>query len=73
MCGIAGCVTNKNISSRRQQVEKMLNKINHRGPDNKNISWSLNFCGGYVRLAINDIKFGNQPFTFENQDDKVYS
>ncbi len=62
MCGIAGSVSSKETFDNFSQIKIMLNKIRHRGPDHKQISISGNFCGGYVRLSINDLKNGNQPF-----------
>ena len=40
----------------------MLNSISHRGPDHTKIIDSKEFTGGYVRLSINDLKYGSQPF-----------
>ncbi len=62
MCGIAGIIdhsSKKNISI----VDKMLEEISYRGPDNKN-SISGNFFDiGAVRLSIQDLSDnGNQPF-----------
>ena len=65
MCGIAGIIdhsSKKNISI----VDKMLEEIRYRGPDNKN-SISGNFFDiGAVRLSIQDLSDnGNQPFSLE--------
>ena len=72
MCGIAGSVSNLETVSQVNEIKKMLKKMKHRGPDHQNISSSLNFCGGYVRLSINDIGHGNQPFFANNQNTIVY-
>lgn len=72
MCGIAGSVSNKINNNQKNQIMKMLLKIKHRGPDDLHISSSSNFCGGYVRLAINDFKKGNQPFISQNKEVIVY-
>ena len=62
MCGIAGSVSDQKSFDHFSQIKMMLKKIKHRGPDHEKISSSENFCGGYVRLSINDIENGNQPF-----------
>ena len=72
MCGIAGSVSQKKTNSQKKQIMKMLLKMKHRGPDHLKISSSSNFCGGYVRLAINDLMSGNQPFYSNDKDIIVY-
>ena len=72
MCGIAGKVSKKKKNNQKNQIKKMLLKMRHRGPDDLNISSSSNFCGGYVRLAINDLEKGNQPFYSLNKEITVY-
>ncbi len=68
MCGIAGSVSNQNSFDHFSQIRLMLNKIKHRGPDDEKILSSENFCGGYVRLSINDIENGNQPFYSDDKN-----
>ena len=64
MCGISGFITNNSKINRTKTVLSMLKKIKHRGPDHTGIFNSKNFTGGYVRLSINDLNKGNQPFNF---------
>jgi asparagine synthase (glutamine-hydrolysing) len=57
MCGIAGVFKKQS----RQEVELMLNKIRHRGPDGQGV---INLPGGtlgHTRLAIIDVAGGSQP------------
>jgi asparagine synthase (glutamine-hydrolysing) len=64
MCGIAGIL---GLDS-QERVKKMLNIIEHRGPDAKNI-WksNKNLSLGHVRLSINDLsEAGNQPMQSED-------
>ncbi len=67
MCGIAGII-NFNKKSNTLFLEKMLNSMNFRGPDNK-VSVSGNFYDiGMVRLSIIDLsQKGNQPFLSEDK------
>jgi len=59
MCGIAGF--NFKVNSKY-----ILNKLHHRGPDEKS-EWSDNFITLFhTRLAIQDIKEGHQPFFYQN-------
>jgi asparagine synthase (glutamine-hydrolysing) len=57
MCGIAG-VFNKQAP---QEVERMLQKIKHRGPDGQGVKNLPGGTLGHTRLAIIDVEGGNQP------------
>ena len=62
MCGIAGII-NFNKTDNHHEVKKMLDEINFRGPDFKNITKGDFFSAGMVRLSILDLSNnGNQPF-----------
>ena len=64
MCGIAGIIG----SDSEEYLKKMLNLIEHRGPDAKKI-WKSNkkLSLGHVRLSINDLsEAGNQPMLSED-------
>ena len=72
MCGIAGIIdhsSKENISI----VDKMLEEIRYRGPDQKN-SISGNFFDiGAVRLSIQDLSDnGNQPFFSRDKNIMTY-
>jgi asparagine synthase (glutamine-hydrolysing) len=62
MCGIAG-VFNKQAPS---DIERMLQKIEHRGPDGQGIQDLPFGTLGHQRLAIIDIEGGHQPMCVEN-------
>lgn len=62
MCGIAG-VFNEQAP---QDVERMLQKISHRGPDGRGIKNLSTGTLGHTRLAIIDVKGGHQPMGFDN-------
>ncbi|HAY74394.1 MAG TPA: asparagine synthetase B, partial [Opitutae bacterium] len=59
MCGIAGWI---NIPrSTLAPLEKMLDLIRHRGPDETTTYSNKNFAAGMVRLSINGLSNGSQP------------
>lgn len=62
MCGIAGII-NFNKLDKHYVVKEMLDAINFRGPDFKNVTKGEFFSAGMVRLSILDLSDnGNQPF-----------
>ena len=69
MCGISGIVARKLLSSHDNYMSKMLDVMNHRGPDYKNnIRLNDNVIFGHNRLAIIDLNSNaNQPF-FSNDN-----
>tara|TARA_B100000965_G_scaffold340803_1_gene309287 strand:- start:1003 stop:2808 length:1806 start_codon:yes stop_codon:yes gene_type:complete len=62
MCGIAGIINFNNIKVKKNNLELMISKILHRGPDGENY-WIKNNIGfGHCRLAIIDKSSkGSQP------------
>jgi len=57
MCGIAGCYGAKDVET----VNRMLDAMEHRGPDDRGV---YNFSGavlGHTRLSIVDVAGGHQP------------
>lgn len=67
MCGIAGGFDISGSQGLTKiDIELMVSRIAHRGPDGV----SVKICGdsglGFARLAINDPEAGLQPFTTEN-------
>lgn len=67
MCGIVGYVSKEKIN-----LNKSLNLIKHRGPDNKGVFYKKifdNYIGlGHVRLSIIDLdNEANQPFYYKNR------
>lgn len=63
MCGIAGFLSQANISSEYGDVLiPMLRSINHRGPDDNGIAQLGGLTLGHARLAIHDLTpAGHQP------------
>ncbi len=64
MCGIYGLVSRTRIYE-KQEIEKNLEFLRHRGPDDSGIFNHNNVFLGHTRLSIIDIKNGHQPMTSE--------
>lgn len=64
MCGITGYWG----SSNKQLLVNMCNTMEHRGPDDAGYYHGNNVGLGMRRLAIIDLKTGNQPITNESRD-----
>ncbi len=62
MCGICGIIEFNNIVE-RPILEKMLDTLIHRGPDDSGIYINKNIGLGHRRLSIIDLEFGKQPMT----------
>ncbi len=62
MCGIAGIINFNNIKVKKNNLELMISKILHRGPDGENYWVNNNIGFGHCRLAIIDKSSkGSQP------------
>lgn len=62
MCGISGILGRED----KNQIEKMLSTIRHRGPDGKGIIVDENISLGHARLSIIDLsEKGKQPMSNE--------
>ena len=57
MCGIAGCIGTKDLET----VNKMLDALPHRGPDDRGTYTYGDFVFGHTRLSIVDVAKGHQP------------
>lgn len=69
MCGIAGYITKNKPSRNKGVLTKMLDKLQHRGPDvHKEFSPTPQLSLGCTRFIINDPRKGNQPFFNENKN-----
>ena len=66
MCGIIGIIyKNKNVEA--AELEKMTEKIKHRGPDSSGIYMDKNVGFGHRRLSIIDVSdHSNQPFFYKD-------
>lgn len=65
MCGIIGFTWND-----RALAQRMLDVINHRGPDGEGIYEDQNITLGHRRLAIIDLETGQQPMP--NEDESIW-
>lgn len=61
MCGIAGIFGEGGVAINPNNLQKMIDAINHRGPDGDGIVRFQNAGLGHVRLAIIDVSGGSQP------------
>jgi asparagine synthase (glutamine-hydrolysing) len=57
MCGIAGCIGRKDT----QTVNRMLDALPHRGPNDRGLHIFRNGVLGHTRLSIVDVAHGHQP------------
>jgi len=57
MCGIAGCFGTKDMKT----INRMLDALPHRGPNDRGIYTSNNTVFGHTRLSIVDVAKGHQP------------
>lgn len=68
MCGINGIISKKPVSGIGRMVEKMNDRIVHRGPDDSGIyTFRDEVAMGMQRLSIIDLSTGNQPFYNEDR------
>jgi asparagine synthase (glutamine-hydrolysing) len=64
MCGIAGIIGNKELTS--TSIDGMVDIISHRGPDDRGVLNEERFSFGMRRLSIIDIEGGHQPISNED-------
>jgi asparagine synthase (glutamine-hydrolysing) len=57
MCGIAGCIGTNDSKT----INRMLDALPHRGPDDRGIHQFGPFVFGHTRLSIVDVAKGHQP------------
>jgi asparagine synthase (glutamine-hydrolysing) len=57
MCGIAGCIGGRDYKT----VNRMLDALPHRGPNDRGIHVNGNSVFGHTRLSIVDVAGGHQP------------
>ena len=70
MCGICGIVRLDEQSVEREEIERMVAVLHHRGPDGRS-TWLGDGVGlGHTRLSIIDLEHGAQPMA--NEDDTVF-
>jgi len=67
MCGIFGYFDAKGLSLTQQQINKMGEVIDYRGPDGQGVFIEPGLALGNQRLAILDIEHGQQPFVSDDE------
>lgn len=72
MCGFVGIIEKKTGSPDLLVLEKMANKIVHRGPDDEGHFIDENIGFFHKRLSIIDLEHGHQPMT-SNQNTIVFN
>lgn len=66
MCGIAGIIDFNNNPVNREDIERMLNCVSYRGPDNTGYYFQNNIAFGHNRLSVIDLsKEANQPMHYK--------
>lgn len=69
MCGIAGRINLSDMPVSKTEIQPMLDKIKHRGPDDEGIFIEKNIGLGHVRLSILDLSSaGHQPMLSNDAD-----
>lgn len=64
MCGIAGCI-HKQGTVDEEKFGKMVDIVEHRGPDDRGVYFENNLALGHRRLSIIDLSSdGRQPFMY---------
>ncbi len=64
MCGIAGCFGIQDVKT----IDRMLDAMTHRGPDDRGIYVHRNSVFGHTRLSIVDVTGGHQPILADGSD-----
>ncbi len=62
MCGIAGCFGRQDVDT----INRMLDALPHRGPDDRGIHIHGDTVFGHTRLSIVDVAKGHQPILADN-------
>src|SRR5580704_17164093 len=68
MCGIAGFATTEPGHGSPALLERMMDAIRHRGPDDSGIYQDEFASLGHRRLSIVDLALGHQPLCNESRD-----
>ena len=61
MCGIAGFTFKKNFEISSLILQKMIDTLEYRGPDDSNFFVADNIALAHTRLSIIDLSGGKQP------------
>src|SRR6476619_1116021 len=63
MCGIAGTLAFAGGAASRQNAERMIRTLGHRGPDDSSLLIDGEVALGHTRLSIVDLAGGLQPMS----------
>ena len=66
MCGIVGFVDQMNFNEKETTLQKMMDKIAHRGPDSSGMHITDDVAIGFRRLSFVDLSEGSQPIYNED-------
>ena len=66
MCGITGFINKDN--NKKDIIEKMADRIKHRGPDGQGYYIDDDIALAHRRLSIIDLSTGNQPMYNEDEN-----
>lgn len=67
MCGISACIM-KNSMIDKERFERMVDIIEHRGPDDRGTYYNQTLALGHRRLSIIDLsEEGHQPFFYQDR------
>lgn len=74
MCGISGILARKTMIDSEEEIRRMNDIIEHRGPDGEGIYCYRNVALGHRRLAILDLsELGKQPMHWEEKYTIVFN
>lgn len=69
MCGIAGIINLNNSPVEKQDLQKMIEVLSHRGPDGNGIFIDKNIGLAHVRLSIIDLSdLAHQPMSYDDEN-----
>ena len=72
MCGIAGILgLQEQFRLEHESLQRMMNKLNHRGPDGQGVYIDKKVGLAHTRLSIIDLEGGAQPI--HNEDKTVWT
>lgn len=67
MCGITGFIDKSSTKDKNKIIDKMMDRIIHRGPDSSGKYIDESVALGFRRLSIIDLKTGDQPIYNEEK------
>jgi asparagine synthase (glutamine-hydrolysing) len=74
MCGISGIINKNSEPVSYDQIKKINDLIEHRGPDDEGYFFGENFAFGHRRLSIIDLsKAGHQPMSYKDKYVIIYN